>query len=187
MKQLRQMWSTLDYNGNNIVSLAEIDKWVVERYPLLNHKPALMRAYKCTIKSGSMFKEKRTYNDDWVHKKDFKRLIVNLFYFNKLYWLFAEANAGDDNDRRMDYMEFKSCLAICHVQLSEQEAQAEFREMDANGGGMVLFDEFCHYFASKSCPESCYDFVDDGFDRTKADGTAEVLAHAQGKNVYGKR
>ena len=39
-------WRSLDFNGNGKVSLAEIDKFVVERYPLLNHKPALMRAYK---------------------------------------------------------------------------------------------------------------------------------------------
>ena len=39
-------WKSLDFNGNNVVSLAEIDKWVVEHYPQLNHKPALMRAYK---------------------------------------------------------------------------------------------------------------------------------------------
>ena len=39
-------WRSLDFNGNGKVSLAEIDKYVVERYPLLNHKPALMRAYK---------------------------------------------------------------------------------------------------------------------------------------------
>jgi hypothetical protein len=27
----------------------EIDKFIVERFPVLNHKPALMRAYKRTI------------------------------------------------------------------------------------------------------------------------------------------
>lgn len=40
---LWQAWEQIDYNGNGIVSLAEIDKWVVESYPKLNNKAALMR------------------------------------------------------------------------------------------------------------------------------------------------
>lgn len=37
---LWQAWEQIDYNGNGIVSLAEIDKWVVETYPKLNNKAA---------------------------------------------------------------------------------------------------------------------------------------------------
>ena len=33
-------WGSLDYNANGLVSLAEIDKWIVETYPKLNNKPA---------------------------------------------------------------------------------------------------------------------------------------------------
>merc|ERR1712070_573185 len=80
--KLRELWQRLDFNGNNIVSLAEIDKLAVEKYPVLNHKPALMRAYKATIKAGN--------GDDWVQKKEFKSLLGNLFYFNKIFWLFDE-------------------------------------------------------------------------------------------------
>jgi hypothetical protein len=43
------------------VSLAEVDKFVLEQYPLLNNKPALMRAFKRTIsKAGG------GDGDDWV-------------------------------------------------------------------------------------------------------------------------
>merc|ERR1711970_667459 len=71
-KQLKDLWHHIDFNGNNIVSLAEIDKLAVEKYPLLNHKPALMRAYKATIKSPN------ADGDDWVDKKEFKELLANL-------------------------------------------------------------------------------------------------------------
>jgi hypothetical protein len=67
--KLDALWRQLDFNHNGAVSLAgscvwfgksgflsnvttslaEIDKFVVEKYPLLNHKPALMRAYKRTV------------------------------------------------------------------------------------------------------------------------------------------
>eukprot|EP00429_Kryptoperidinium_foliaceum_P051278 CAMPEP_0176113968 /NCGR_PEP_ID=MMETSP0120_2-20121206/57231_1 /TAXON_ID=160619 /ORGANISM="Kryptoperidinium foliaceum, Strain CCMP 1326" /LENGTH=581 /DNA_ID=CAMNT_0017448195 /DNA_START=61 /DNA_END=1803 /DNA_ORIENTATION=+ len=160
---LRKMWSHLDFNGNGIVSLAEIDKFVVENYPLLNHKPALMRCYKQTMER----------KDEFIHRREFKKFIVNLFYFNKLYWVFDQCN-GDD--RRITVDEFKMVLSLCGVQVANPEA--EFRKIDKNGGGFVLFDEFCHYFCSKACPEGLTDFVDDGIDRTKNDGTAQVLASA---------
>merc|ERR1711972_1264666 len=127
--KIKSMWHTLDFNGNGIVSLAEIDKWVVENYPLLNHKPALMRCYKCTVAQGST-------HDGWVHRRDFKKFIVNVFYFNKLYWVFDEVN-GDD--RRMTLPEFKECLVLCHCSLSDAEARSEFSKCDKNGGGMILF------------------------------------------------
>ena len=55
---------------------------VAEQYPLLNHKPALMRAFKATLGAGN--------GDDWVQKNEFKMLLSNLFYFNKLFWLFDQ-------------------------------------------------------------------------------------------------
>ena len=41
--RLNEFWEILDMNGNNKVSLAEIDKLVVYSYPQLNNKKALMR------------------------------------------------------------------------------------------------------------------------------------------------
>jgi len=142
-KKLKALWSELDFNGNNIVSLAEIDKLVVEKFPMLNHKPALMRAYKATLRSGD--------GDDWVEKKEFKFLLGNLIYFNKLFWLFN--NVDGDQDRRMTYQEFKRCLNIAGAKMSEAETRADFGRVDRNGGGIILFDEFCMYFTQKACPE----------------------------------
>lgn len=72
-----------DFNGNNVVSLAEIDKMAVEQFPLLNHKPALMRAYKASFGDEG---------DEFIHKREFKILLANLFYFNKLFWLFDQVD-----------------------------------------------------------------------------------------------
>lgn len=146
---LKKLWSGLDFNGNGVVSLAEIDKWVVESYPLLNHKPALIRAQKATLEQGD--------GDDWVERKEFKKLIINLFYYNKLFWLFDQADS--DHDRRMDFKEFQYMMSMCGVKLSEGKAKAEFQKIDTNGGGIVLFDEFCAYFTKKQCPEGCTDFI----------------------------
>jgi len=158
--KLKDLWHHLDFNGNRIVSLAEIDKFAVEKFPVLNHKPALMRAYKATIG------EKRadgthggSHGDDWVYSKDFKKLLTNLFYFNKIYWIF---NKFDGDDRRLTFDEFKKCLTLCASghRMSEQEIKSDFQKVDRNGGGIILFDEFCRYFTQKACPEGLTDMVD---------------------------
>ena len=46
--KLKLLWDRMDSNGSGTISLAEIDILMVTRYPLLNFKPAIMRAYKQT-------------------------------------------------------------------------------------------------------------------------------------------
>jgi Ca2+-binding EF-hand superfamily protein len=151
-KKIKELWERLDFNGNNIVSLAEIDKLCVEKYPILNHKPALMRAYKATIHGAG------NSGDDWVHKKTFKALLANLFYFNKIFWVYDNVDA--DKDRRMNLQEFKQCLVVCGDPMPDAQARQEFQKVDKNGGGIILFDEFCKYFTQKKCPQAMTDLVD---------------------------
>jgi len=149
--KLRDLWHQIDFNGNNIVSLAEIDKLVVESFPLLNHKPALMRAYKATIKDGN--------GDDWVQKHEFKSLLGNLFYFNKLFWLFEEVDG--DLDRRMTMGEFQKLMTFTGASqnMSAADLRNTFQSIDKNHGGYILFDEFCAYFTTKACPECLQAFT----------------------------
>ena len=39
------------------------------------------------------------------------------------------------------------------LKLKRREAEKEFAKMDANGGGVVLFDEFCVWYTGKINPE----------------------------------
>ena len=98
--QLKAFWAKLDFNGNGKVSLAEIDKAVVEKWEILNHKPALMRAYKRTTS-----KDGGGDGDSWVEKKELKNLLRNLLFYNKLFYVFDEVDTGDD--RRVDLAEFQ--------------------------------------------------------------------------------
>mmetsp|Transcript_93501 Transcript_93501/g.204743 ORF Transcript_93501/g.204743 Transcript_93501/m.204743 type:complete len:557 (+) Transcript_93501:381-2051(+) len=148
---LRKLWNRLDYNGNGQVSLAETDKWVVEQYPLLNHKPALMRAHQATLSVAG-----RT--GDFVVKKDFKTLLTNLFYFNKLFWLFDQAD--ESNDRRMDFTEFRWCLSMCGIKMSNAKAKAEFDQARKNKGELLLFTDFCSYFVERRCPLGMTEFIE---------------------------
>lgn len=75
--ELSKLWSSLDVNGNGIVSLAEFDRWVVNAYPLLNHKPALMRAFMRTTKTEGG-------GEDFVHRKDFATVCLIVLFANDL-------------------------------------------------------------------------------------------------------
>ena len=76
-EQLRELWNLMDANGNGRVSLAEIDRLVVMKFPILNNKYALMRAYKyTTLEEGD--------KDAWVERKEFPSLLKNVFFFNKV-------------------------------------------------------------------------------------------------------
>jgi hypothetical protein len=92
-----------------------------------------MRAYKFTIAAAS-----GGDGDDWVEEPEFPALLVNLFYFTKLWAVFTKMDA--DGDRRVTFAEFQRNLGALGVTLSQAEARAEFDTMDINGGGMVLFD-----------------------------------------------
>lgn len=142
---LNRFWEVLDVNGNNIVSLAEIDKLIVYSYPELDNKKALMRAYKQTcLKDGGN-------GDEWIQPEELPQLLANLLYFNKLYAAFISIDK--DFDRRLDLYEFKLGAKKLKLKLSKKKLEREFKLMDANGGGIVLFDEFCVWYTKKVNPE----------------------------------
>jgi hypothetical protein len=140
--KLKEIWRALDFNGNRIVSLAEIDKMVVEKYTILNHKPALMRAYKrATSKAGG------GDGDDWVEPNELQLLLEQLVFFNRIFWAFDEVDVADD--RRVDLKEFLTSCPKLGLSMTPEEMTREFNTMDKNKGGQVLFDEFCEWYLKK--------------------------------------
>merc|ERR1712146_583685 len=126
-----------DYNGNGGCSLAELAKLVEEKcWPL--SKPTLMRAYKkTTLRDGD--------GDAWVERKEFAAFIGNAFFFERLWDVFEDLDTGDD--RRIDLPEFQAGMRKLGCALSDEEAATEFAKIDTNGGGQILFKEFCAYVA----------------------------------------
>ena len=146
------LFHAMDYNGNGGLSLAEIDKAVVsglvcralvtddenahtdESY---DHKPALMRAYKAADRSG----------DGFIQRSEFVRLLQYMVYFNNLWHKFSDIDT--DHDRRLDLGEFTTACGVLGLTVSPQEAATEFAKCDADGGGMILFGEFCSWCAAR--------------------------------------
>jgi Ca2+-binding EF-hand superfamily protein len=128
------LWNRLDYNGNGMLSLAEIDKGIVESYPNLNHKSSIMRAYKASDKNDNGF----------ITKKEFRFLLRYIHYYNDLWNQFDDMD--EDQDRRLNLDEALETLS--HLVGIENPTKV-FEEMDVNKGGYVLFDEFCSYLAKR--------------------------------------
>ena len=115
----------------------------MDKYSVLNSKPALMRAYKqTTLRDGD--------GDAWVELPEFSALLRNVVYFNKLFFVFDGIDT--DDDRRLTLDEFKKGCTKLGLNVSAAEAEAAFDSMDSNSGGKVLFDEFCAWVAQTACP-----------------------------------
>ncbi|CAG8613632.1 12262_t:CDS:2, partial [Ambispora gerdemannii] len=127
----KKVFNVFDYNGNGILSLAEIDRAVIELYPhLAEDKPAIMRAYKATD----------TSKDGFIDFEEFGRLIDLLFYYNELFKLFSKLDIN--KDRRINFEEFKKGHELMGIQArTKAELQKAFDAIDTNLGGYILFEE----------------------------------------------
>lgn len=135
---ITKSFEAMDYNNNNMISLAEIDKYIVEGYPNYDNKPALMRAYKAADLNGNGF----------LNKKEFQNLWKYIEYFNNLWHAFDEVDK--DNSRRISLSEFKTfSKSLFDSDLSDKEAEYLFDLIDKNNGGKILFIEFCGFMAKR--------------------------------------
>jgi Ca2+-binding EF-hand superfamily protein len=131
--EIEESFALLDYNNNNIISLAEIDKFIVERYPQYNKKPVLIRAYKSADAD----------NDGFITKKEYELLFQYIYEYDQLWEKFESIDKN--NDRRISKEEFKKYASNI---FSETVDDALFDTLDQNNGGYILFYEFVHYFVS---------------------------------------
>lgn len=141
-KQRRALlWKTFDVNGNNLLSLAEVDKGVKQMNlpELFALKPVLMRAFTAAVKRSPA----KTANDDnFISPSEFRFLLQYLQEFYELWLIFDQVDA--DNDRRISKEEFKKAKdVLAKFGMDTSDMDAQWKSFDANGGGQVLFDEFC--------------------------------------------
>ena len=98
--QCDAVFKRFDSNGNGLLSLAEIDKAVLELYPQFNHKAAIMRAYNAADTSG----------DGWVGRREFDMLLRYLGFFSRLWEQFEAMDVQPrpyNHDKRLSLDEFR--------------------------------------------------------------------------------
>eukprot|EP00947_MAST-08B_sp_MAST-8B-sp1_P004987 g4987.t1 len=144
----KKMFRDFDPNGNGYLSLAEVDKGVkdvLKSDQLFDAKPAIMRAFQAAKGAA---KTKARLGADFVERAEFKLLLVYLKRYFELFVMFERVDTGDD--RRVNLDEFTEALwMIEDWGVTVDDPAAEFARIDRNGGGEVLFDEFCDWAISK--------------------------------------
>lgn len=144
-----KMFNDFDPNGNGYLSLAEVDKGirdVLQLDMIFNSKPAIMRAFQAAKNKGP----KRTkYSDDYIERNEFRILLVYLRQYFEYWQMFQRIDAN--NDRKVTFSEFMQAIPIMEKWgVKIQDPQRTFKEIDLNGGGVILFDEFCHWAIKNS-------------------------------------
>eukprot|EP00760_Papus_ankaliazontas_P028096 PhM_4_TR3527/c0_g3_i1/m.16746 len=136
--EMVKLFHRIDDNHNGYLSLAELDKAVVMLWPQLNNKPAIIRAYKLVDSD----------RNGWLTIDEFPRFLHYVVVYNRLWKKFEKIDK--DGDRRVTYQELKQ--GAKHLGLGdvpERELREIFASIDTNGGGCILFEEFCLYMAKR--------------------------------------
>ena len=156
----RQLWNSIDMNKNGYVSLAEFDRGVrdVLNLPqIFSLKKVLIRAYNA---SKNKIKSKSKYSNDYVEWLEFRILLVYLRQYFEYYIMFCRIDTSDDF--KVDINEFtKAVPTLAKWGVKITDPKAEFKKIDTNNSGSIMFDEFCEYAIKKNLDLEDDDDFDD--------------------------
>lgn len=146
-KRRRSLFEDMDVSNNGSLSLSEIDLgikcYVGEEVFLM--KKAIKMAYKVARNSDP---DENAFDAEFVQYSEFRTLLVMLRLYIELYVAFDALD--ESGDHRIEYSEF--CTGLEKLKtwgVQILDPKAEFQEIDKNGGGYILFDEFCDWALRK--------------------------------------
>ena len=97
-------------------------------------------------------KSKKTKNfnaDDYVSKGEFRFLLKYLRLYYELWVAFDRIDTSDD--RRVSKSEFMAAVPLLEKwNVNMANPEAEWKAADRDGGGMLLFIEFCDWAIKKN-------------------------------------
>ena len=150
-KRRMDIFAQFDPNGNGYLSLAEVDKGcddILGLHKLFDAKPVIMRAFMAAKNINTKRNKKGSHGPDYIEKCEFRLLLVYLRQYFELWQMFDEIDSSDD--RRVSIAEFKKAVPKLESWgVKIPDAEASFKEIDTNGGGIILFDEFSHWALEK--------------------------------------
>lgn len=106
-------------------------------------KPAIKRAFEFA-KDYSKARAGDKHGDDFIEKKEFEAFLVALAQSLEYWHVFRRVESqGDD---RIDLKEFLSARKTIEKWIGGMiDPEQEFQNLDTNGGGQILFREFCDW------------------------------------------
>mmetsp|Transcript_28032 Transcript_28032/g.50831 ORF Transcript_28032/g.50831 Transcript_28032/m.50831 type:complete len:612 (+) Transcript_28032:126-1961(+) len=159
--QRRAMFRQADMSGNGITSLAECDRLIVSVLAIEGikiMKPVINRAFHA---ARDIVPPTGSFSPHYVDFHEFRYFLIYLQHYLELFLLFCgidtkdakSTETGKYTDRRMGFPEFEDAVPrLLDWGLEDEVAETlredprlVFQDLDANGGGVVLFDEFAHW------------------------------------------
>ncbi|CAL6037466.1 Flagellar_calcium-binding protein [Hexamita inflata] len=153
-------WKFLDINGNNYVSLSEFETWIKHHLPEFfnsgdgqRYKIAFRYAYN---KARTIHQSKATttsaqkqQNDDYLTRSEFAPMLKYTRIFLEIYNMFDELDTS--RDRKIQIGEFiRGVDKLNQWGAKIQDPKADFKKIDDNDSGNILYDEFLQYALDKN-------------------------------------
>ena len=144
----KALWDRMDANRNGFLSLAEFDgavRDVLKLPKIFPHKKVIVRAFKDAKKKIG---GKSKHSDDYVEWLEFRYLLVYLRQYFEYYVMFCRVDGSSDFKIKLEeFKKAKPTLEKWGVKISDPAA--EFKKIDTNNSGSIMFDEFCNYAIEK--------------------------------------
>ncbi|CAE7364510.1 unnamed protein product [Symbiodinium natans] len=159
--QREELFLSFDPNGNGILSLAEVDDGL---HKLLHPHPLPQQVVARAFHAAKAISPPVAgFSNDYIDQKEFHYFVQYLHHYLQLWSWFCEVDTSCD--QRVSLEEFRAALPQLRARLPgnlDDDVTAAFKELDVDGGGMVLFDEFAHWLLCRGlalagpgvdCPE----------------------------------
>lgn len=154
------LFKQIDFNSNGYLSLAELDKWVVESLGMKDviPKKVLLRAF---MASNSVAPSRKENDHDWVTFAELRVLFINLRRYLQIYEVFDDIDSClGERDGRITMREYQHSVKMLKQQygvpdhaLAQMEKSLLTKPMKTMAcqagttpeGHMVLFQEFSNW------------------------------------------
>lgn len=153
------LFNVIDVNNNSLVSLEELDHWLLTSYPHVNSKPAMLRTLAAmTGRSGQFIYSvsgaiQTSVGDLWVARHEFREFMCYLLHFNKIYVCLSINDSADGLHLSCD--EFKAMLTTLDFKISASKAETAFGLMASTKSerkDIVSFDTICLWYSQMCSP-----------------------------------
>ena len=142
-----KLFKSFDPNGNGYLSLAEVDKNVrdvLKSDDLFSMKPVLIRAFNASKDCGVSTKKNSKNAGDYVELEEFRYLLMYLYQYFQYYCEYMSMDS--DGDKKLSLDEFKKSRSMLESHgLKVDDFEETFKEIDTDGSGVLLFDEFADW------------------------------------------
>merc|ERR1712240_206355 len=90
----------------------------------------------------------RNSGDDYIELREFRYFLLSLRQYVEYHIAFCRVDK--DDDKRISLIEFTDAREQIEKWVGPIDPEADFKSIDTNGGGSILFDEFCQWAIKKS-------------------------------------